>query len=61
LASPSPNCILLESYYLPNDLEAQVEAFIEHNNHQRCDENIKNTTPAYAYFIEARSPLNIKQ
>jgi len=24
---------LLENYYLPGDLEAQIEAFIEHYNH----------------------------
>ena len=27
------NCILLENYYLPGDLEAQVDAFDEHYNH----------------------------
>ena len=29
------NRILLENYYLPGDLEAQIEAFVEHYNHQR--------------------------
>jgi transposase InsO family protein len=29
------NCILLENYDLPGDLEAQIEAFVEHSNHHR--------------------------
>ena len=29
------NRILLENYYLPGDLEAQVDAFVEHYNHHR--------------------------
>ena len=44
------NRILLENYYLPGDLEAQIEAFIEHYNHQRYHESLGNVTPADAYF-----------
>lgn len=29
------NRILLENYFLPGDLEAQIEAFVEHYNHRR--------------------------
>ena len=29
------NRILLENYYLPGQLEAQIEAFVEHYNHRR--------------------------
>jgi putative transposase len=29
------NRILLEHYYLPGDLEAQIEVFVEHENHER--------------------------
>ena len=28
------NRILLENYFLPGDLEAQIEAFVDHYNHQ---------------------------
>ncbi|MEH6758388.1 MAG: integrase core domain-containing protein, partial [Parasphingorhabdus sp.] len=49
------NRILLENYYLPGDLEAQVEAFVEHYNHQRYHESLKNVTPADAYFGRAES------
>jgi len=44
------NRILLENYYLPGDLEAQIEAFIEHYNNQRYHESLGNVTPADAYF-----------
>ena len=44
------NRILLENYYLPDDLEAQIEAFIEHYNHQRYHESLSNLTPADVYF-----------
>ena len=40
------NRILLENYYLPGDLEAQIDAFVGHYNHQRYHESLKNLTPA---------------
>jgi len=53
------NRILLENYFLPGDLEAQIEAFVEHYNHQRYHESLNNVTPADAYF--GRAPAIIKQ
>jgi putative transposase len=44
------NRILLENYYLPGDLEAQIEAFVAHYNHQRYHESLNNLTPAAVYF-----------
>ena len=44
------NRILLEHYYLPGDLEAQVAAFVEHYNHARAHESLSNLTPADVYF-----------
>jgi transposase InsO family protein len=44
------NRILLENYYLPGDLEAQVSAFVEHYNHRRYHESLGNLTPADVYF-----------
>jgi len=43
------NRILLENYFLPSDLEAQVDAFVGHYNHQRYHESLKNLTPADVY------------
>ena len=47
------NRILLENYFLPGDLERQIEAFIEHYNHQRYHESLGNVTPADIYFGRA--------
>lgn len=47
------NRILLENYFLPGDLEAQIETFVEHYNHRRYHESLKNVTPADAYFGRA--------
>ena len=44
------NRILLENYYLPGDLEAQIEAFVAHYNHRRYHESLSNLTPADVYF-----------
>jgi len=44
------NRILLENYYLPGDLEAQIEAFVDHYNHRRYHESLNNLTPADVYF-----------
>ncbi len=44
------NRILLENYFLPGDLEAQVATFVDHYNHQRYHESLSNVTPADVYF-----------
>ena len=44
------NRILLENYYLPGDLEAPINAFVDHYNNQRYHEAIGNLTPADVYF-----------
>jgi hypothetical protein len=44
------NRILLENYFLLGDLEAQIEAFIDHYNHQRYHESLNNVTPSDVYF-----------
>ncbi len=43
------NRILLENYFLPGDLEAQIDGFVGHYNHQRYHESLKNLTPADVY------------
>jgi putative transposase len=53
------NRVLLENYFLPGDLENQIEAFVEHYNHQRYHESLENVTPADAYF--GRAEAIIKQ
>ena len=51
------NRILLDNYYLPGDLERQIGAFVEHYNHVRYHESIKNLTPADVYFGRAETIL----
>ena len=47
------NRIQLENYYLPGDLETQIEAFVADYNHRRYHESIANLTPADVYFGDA--------
>jgi hypothetical protein len=42
------NRVLLENYYLPGDLENQIEAFVTYYNHNRYHESLNNVTPADA-------------
>ena len=51
------NRILLENYYLPGDLERQIEAFVDYNNHLRHHESIANLTPADVYFGRGQTIL----
>jgi putative transposase len=55
------NRILLENYFFPADLEAQIEAFVDHYNHQRYHESLSNVTPADAYFGRAQAILNKRE
>ena len=51
------NRILLEHYYLPGDLEAQIDDFVGHYNHCRYHESLGNLTPADVYFGRGQTIL----
>jgi transposase InsO family protein len=51
------NRILLENYFLPGDLEAQIAAFVERYNHRRYHESLENLTPADVYFGRGQTIL----
>ena len=51
------NRILLENYFLPGDLAAQIEAFVANYNHHRYHESLSNLTPADVYFGRGRTIL----
>lgn len=46
---------------LPADLQNQIEAFVEHYNHQRYHESIQNLAPADVYFGRGQAILNQRE
>ena len=55
------NRILLENYYLPGDLKAHIGRFVEHYNHRRYHQSLKNLTPADVYFGRGQKILNMRE
>jgi putative transposase len=55
------NRILLDNYFFPADLEAQIERFVDHYNHRRYHESINNLAPADVYFGRGQSILKQRQ
>ena len=55
------NRILLENYFLPGSLEAQIETFIDHYNHHRYHESLDNLTPADVYFGRGQAILEQRE
>ena len=53
------NKVLLENYFLQEDLEAAIAKAIDHYNHRRPHESLKNVTPADVYF--GRAPAILKR
>ena len=51
------NRILLENYYLPGDLGAEIGAFVADYNHLRYHESLANLTPADVYFGRGQTIL----
>ena len=39
------NRVLLENYFLPGDLERQIDAFVDHYNNHRYHESLANLPP----------------
>ena len=50
---------MLDNYFFPADLEAQIESFVDYCNHQRYHESINKLTPADVYF--GRGQASLKQ
>ena len=51
------NRILLENYYLPGELENQIQQFIQYYNHERYHESLNNLTPADVYYGRSQTIL----
>ena len=52
------NQVLLENYYLPGDLKARLNEFIEYYNTQRYHESLNNLTPEDVYTGRGQTVLN---
>jgi len=55
------NRILLDNYFFPAGLEAQIAAFVDHYNHHRYHESIQNLTPADVYFGRGQAILKQRE
>lgn len=55
------NRILLENYFLPGALEAQIGTFVDHYNHRRYHESLGNLTPADIYFGRGQTILQTRE
>lgn len=51
------NRVLLNKYYQPRELEAEIAAFVEDYNHRRLHESLNNLTPADVYFGRGQAIL----
>ena len=52
--------INLQNYYLPGELEQEIERFVEYYNNQRYHESLENLTPADVYNGRRRQCLSIR-
>jgi hypothetical protein len=55
------NRILLDSYFFPTDLKAQIKVFVGHYNHQRYHESLQNLTPVDVYFGRGQSIMQQRE
>jgi putative transposase len=44
------NIIKLQNYYLPWELEQEIDLFVSYYNHERVHESLDNMTPADVYY-----------
>ena len=44
------NQVLLENYYLPEELKVRIGKFVEYYNYERYHESLDNLTPADVYY-----------
>lgn len=55
------NRILLENYFLPGDLERQIDAFVDYYNNRRYHESLGNLTPADVYHGSGAKILKMRE
>jgi putative transposase len=52
------NIVKLQHYYFPWELEQELSKFVEHYNHHRYHESLKNVTPADVFYGRQRKILS---
>ena len=55
------NQVLLENYYLPNELKTRIGEFVDYYNHERYHESLNNLTPADVYYGRGQTILNRRE
>ena len=55
------NVVNLLHYYLPGELERELEGFVEYYNNQRYHESLDNLTPADVYSGRKRECLSVRK
>ena len=55
------NIVCLENYYLPGELEQQIQSFVEHYNNERVHESLDNLTPSDVYNGRGAEILTMRQ
>ena len=55
------NQVLLNNYYLPNELEDSIQRFVDYYNHERYHESLDNLTPADVFYGRGQSILNKRE
>jgi transposase InsO family protein len=55
------NILLLDNYYCPDDLTAEIGKFVDYYNHRRYHESLDNVTPADAYSGRAAAILEQRE
>ena len=55
------NRVLLENYFLPGDLERQIDGFVDYYNNRRYHESLGNLTPADVYHGRGARILKMRE
>ena len=54
------NVVNLQHYFLPSELEQEIEHFVDHYNNHRYHESLDNLMPADVYSGRRRERLNVR-